>query len=158
MLDLLLAAALSMTAQATAAPPQAAPSSLDWMSGAWRTATDPVASGPAFTEEVWSSVQGQMLIGYSRTIARFRVDFFEYMRIARDQDGTTTLYVLGEAGPAVPFRLVRSGQREAVFENRAHDYPQRIAYRREGNQLTGTISLADGTRSRSWAYRRVGGD
>ncbi len=52
------------------------------------------------------------------------------------------------------FRLVESGAGRAAFENADHDYPQRIAYVRDGDTLTATISLVDGSKARSWVYRR----
>jgi hypothetical protein len=54
----------------------------------------------------------------------------------------------------VLFPLVASGRTSATFENRAHDYPQRITYRRNGNVMVATLSLADGSRPISWTFRR----
>jgi hypothetical protein len=53
---------------------------------------------------------------------------------------------------ATAFRLVRSAPGEAVFENPAHDFPQRIIYRRTGDRLTGRIEGADG-QGMEWHYR-----
>ena len=40
----------------------------------------------------------------------------------------------------------------AVFVNSEHDYPQRIAYTREGNALLADISLVDGSKVNSWRF------
>jgi len=42
-----------------------------------------------------------------------------------------------------------------VFENRDHDYPQRIRYWREGEVLMAEISLADGSKPMRWRYLPV---
>ena len=52
------------------------------------------------------------------------------------------------------FRLVAREAASATFENAAHDYPQRITYARDGDTLTATISLLDGSKARRWVYRR----
>ena len=52
------------------------------------------------------------------------------------------------------FALVRHDGTSATFENAAHDYPQRIAYARDGDTLTATISAIDGSKARRWTYRR----
>ena len=42
----------------------------------------------------------------------------------------------------VAFRLVRHDAASAIFENPAHDYPQRIVYTREGDTLTAEVLQA----------------
>ena len=56
--------------------------------------------------------------------------------------------------PPVGFRLVASDGTSATFENPAHDFPQRIQYRRDGDRLVATISARDGSNAMSWTYRR----
>jgi hypothetical protein len=55
----------------------------------------------------------------------------------------------------VAFRLESATDGEAVFVNPAHDYPQRITYRRTGRGLTATTSLADGSNAQTWKYERI---
>ena len=59
-----------------------------------------------------------------------------------------------QGGAPVAFALVRHDTASATFENPAHDYPQRIVYARDGDTLTATISAIDGSKPRSWSYRR----
>ena len=54
----------------------------------------------------------------------------------------------------VAFPLAKRDAMSVTFENAAHDYPQRIAYARSGDTLTATISKIDGSKARSWTYRR----
>ncbi len=37
------------------------------------------------------------------------------------------------------FKLIKSTKNEVVFENPAHDFPQRVIYKFEGTKLTGRI-------------------
>ena len=41
-----------------------------------------------------------------------------------------------------------------TFVNTANDYPQRIRYWREGPLLKAEIALEDGSRARTWTYKR----
>jgi hypothetical protein len=43
-----------------------------------------------------------------------------------------------------------------TFVNAVHDYPQRIRYWREGEEMFAEISLADGSKPVRWRYRRLG--
>ena len=43
-----------------------------------------------------------------------------------------------------------------TFVNAAHDYPQRVHYRRTAAGLDAEISLADGSKPTKWSYRRSG--
>ena len=52
-------------------------------------------------------------------------------------------------------RLVETGDSHAVFENDAHDFPQRIRYARDGDTLTATISDMSGEQSFSFVWTRV---
>lgn len=49
---------------------------------------------------------------------------------------------------------------EVVFENAAHDYPQRIAYERVGEQLRARTELLDSAkpRTQSFNFKRVSCD
>jgi hypothetical protein len=147
--------AIFLWAAAIAAPvPAADMEGLGWLSGHWRTFVEPAASGPAWTEEIWSSHEGGMMLGLSRTHSGKRIAAFEYMRIARGEDGSASFYGSPNGAPPVAFRLVRASASEAVFENPAHDFPQRIAYRLERGELVATVSLIDGSKAASWRFRR----
>ncbi len=57
--------------------------------------------------------------------------FHEYMRIEQTKDGKLVYHArIGPQTPGTPFTLTRAGEGEAIFENQAHDFPQRILYRR----------------------------
>lgn len=144
---IIAAAALAMASPA----PQL--SDLGWLSGHWLTGAGPMpAGGPRWTEEFWTAANGPVMVGLSRSQAGFGRFFFEYMRIEEGDDGGLTFYGSPQGSPPVGFRLVRANGQEVVFENPAHDFPQRIAYRREADALIATISLIDGSRAQTWRY------
>jgi hypothetical protein len=57
------------------------------------------------------------------------------------------------------FKLTRAGANEAVFENPAHDFPKRIAYRKEADgSLTARVE-GDGSekeKPQEFRFRAVG--
>ena len=106
---------------------------LSWLAGCWERRTP---SG--VVEEQWSSNAGGMLHGFSRTVRRDTVVAWEFVRIYAV--GDTLVY---EAQPSrqakTEFRAVAPFAPEVVFANPAHDFPQRVAYRRSGDSLLARI-------------------
>jgi hypothetical protein len=135
---------------ASAAPaPGVQVADLGWLSGDWISETR-----QGWTEEVWTSPRGGMMLGLNRSGKIERASGFEYMRIAADAAGRISFWASPNGNAAVPFRLVSSGPREAVFENVKNDYPTRIVYRRTGATLAATISGPEGSKPMSWTFRR----
>ena len=86
------------------------------------------------------------MLGVSRTVREGRTATFEFMQIRADGAGRV-LYVAWPGGKeGTSFALVKVGEGEAVFENPAHDFPQRVIYRlRSGNRLAARIEgMQDG--------------
>jgi hypothetical protein len=99
---------------------------LQWISGCWVS-----DDGKERTEEFWLKPAGQSMIGLSRTIAGGKTVFIEYAQIAEVKGEIAYTVSLGMGARPVSFKLIKSSDSEAVFENPAHDFPQRIIYRRE---------------------------
>ena len=99
---------------------------LQWISGCWVS-----DDGKERTEEFWLKPAGQSMIGLSRTIAGGKTVFIEYAQIAEARGEIAYTVSLGMGARPVSFKLIKSSDSEAVFENPAHDFPQRIIYRRE---------------------------
>lgn len=139
--------ALAFPFAAGAAPP---PGDLPaWLAGRWCTAEG--ARGR--TCEQWQPPAGGMMLGSSQTVKGGQTREFEFLRIALD--GDTAVYLAQPGGtPAVAFRAVAGGE-GVTFVNATHDYPQRIHYRVNGDELTAEISLADGSKPMRFNYRRV---
>ena len=136
--------ALLLTAQA---PPPTAVADLAWLSGQWQTAD-------GITEESWTVPRGGMMLGVGRTTRDGVVREFEFLRLQAGADGVPVYWGAPNGATPVGFRLTQAGPSTATFDNPAHDFPQRIRYRREGEALVATISAIDGTHSMSWTYRR----
>jgi hypothetical protein len=132
-----------------AAPEKADVSRLAWLSGSWVS-----EEGERWTEESWTAPRGAMMLGTGSSGRGQAVRDWEHMRIAPDEAGVLSFWGSPKGAAAVAFRLVSLVEGEAVFENPRHDFPQRIAYRRDGEALVATISLQDGSNAMSWRYRR----
>ena len=117
MLSILLALTLSA---APGTPADTA--SLSWMSGSWAGSQDGTEA-----EEVWTSPRGGSLLGLHRDVSAGRTVSFEFLRI--EASGGALVYWASPGGkPATPFRAVESAKNRIVFENREHDFQNRILY------------------------------
>ncbi len=95
-----------------------------WLAGCWES-----RAGTRVTTEMWMAPAGGLMMGSSRTVANGAARAFEHLRIR-------------VSGDRLVYTAIPSGQRETefttpttpgdvlTFENLAHDFPQRIAYRR----------------------------
>jgi len=126
---------------------------LGWMAGAWATE----AKGPAvrWTEERWSPPRAGVMLGTGLSGREDKAASYEFMRIAVDEKGEIAFWGSPQGATPVPFRLESAWEGQAVFVNPAHDYPQRIVYRRTGRGMTATTSLADGSNAQTWKYKRI---
>lgn len=122
---------------------------LAWLSGDWVH-----EAGARMTEEIWMPPRGGMLLGMSRESRGGKVTLFEVARILPGLDGRLSFVAQPGGGASTSFQATELTPASVTFENRAHDYPQRIRYWREGEALWAEISLADGTRARRWRYQR----
>ena len=128
-------------------------SEVGFMSGSWSTQAS--RSGTR-VEEHWTPASGGSMLGISRTIREGETVFYEYMRIERTAEGL--VYIASPGGRAqTRFRMVESGRGRVVFENREHDFPQRIMYRRTHDGLHARIEgLQRGQERREeWYYREA---
>jgi hypothetical protein len=142
--------AIAGWAMLTAAAPAArGVEALAWLSGVWVQ-----DKGDRWTEERWAPPRGGVMLGTSLSGSGSTAREFEFLRLAPASDGSISYWAAPGGKAAVPFRLVSNSAREAVFENPAHDFPTRIAYRRSGNVLTATISGPGGANKMSWTYKR----
>lgn len=125
---------------------------LAWLEGRWQG-----VSGELSMEEAWSSVRGGALLGTHRDVKAGQMVFFEFLRIQATPEGVV-YFASPRSRPPVPFKLVELGERRAVFENREHDFPQRIAYWLDAaGALHSRIEGPQGgkTVSREWVWTKV---
>lgn len=144
----LFGSALALLLMGQAAP-QARVDDLAWMSGRWEAN----ATG-RWTEESWSAPRGGVMLGFSRSGREQVLREFEFLRIQAGEDGVPVYLAQPGGRPAVAFRLTARDGTSATFENPAHDFPQRIRYRRDGEAMVATISAIDGSNAMSWSFRR----
>jgi len=84
--------------------------------------------------------EGGTMLGMNRTVAAGKTVAWEFMRIVQDENGTVSFIALPSGQKETAFRLTKSGDREATFENPGHDFPQRVIYRLRGDgSLLGRI-------------------
>lgn len=98
---------------------------LAWLAGCWDG-----SGGGRESLEQWMKPSGQTMLGMSRTVADGKTVDYEFMQV-RQQDGNI-FYVAKPSGQEeASFKLVKYENKEAVFENPEHDFPQRVIYRLE---------------------------
>jgi len=99
---------------------------LDWLTGYWVLEREETR-----TEECWLEPLGDVMVGVQRELRANGDVFYEYLRIEARADG---IYYVAKPSnqPEAAFPLValEPGLR-AIFENKAHDFPQTIMYERE---------------------------
>lgn len=123
-----------------------------WLAGCWE-----LRAPNRVTLEMWMPPLGDLMPGSSRTTVGASTSEFEHLRIRVE-------------GERLVYTAIPSGQRETsfpsiaisdtliVFENTAHDFPQRISYRRRGaDSIIATIEGPgpNGVRRIPFAYRRA---
>jgi hypothetical protein len=99
-----------------------------FMAGCWQ-------GGDAQTalEENWMRPGGGTMMGTSRVLAGGKAVFSEFVEVAEKPTGLVITVALGIGKPGVPFTRIAAGPDEVVFENPAHDFPQRIRYRKQSD-------------------------
>ena len=119
---------LMMWCSSFAQTPKATINDLGWLAGCWEANL----RGREVTEQ-WMKPGGGIMLGMARTVSQGKAAEFEFTQIREDKDGSI-YYVAKPSGQAeASFRLVKLQNKEAVFENPQHDFPQRIIYRLEAD-------------------------
>jgi len=110
-------------------------SELGWMSGCWKQ----TRGEGRYTIEEWTKPAG-MMIGTSRSYRDGKMTAYEFLRII-EKEGEIFYVAIPSGQKETFFKLTSQGAGEAVFENPAHDFPQRLAYKRSGEN--GLIARAE---------------
>ena len=134
---------MSATALAAALLAQAVAPDLTWLAGYWLS-----CERGREVSETWSGPRDGLMLG-----ASFAGDEWEQLRIGPSKDGYSYFAQPSGQAPA-EFPLASSTPGRAVFENPAHDFPQRITYARDGAGLTARIegTMNGQTRAMQWRY------
>ena len=144
--------ALSITSFSQASPTKL--SDLGWLAGCWEM--NDQKRGMQITE-MWMKPTGDAMIGAGRTLKAGKLADFEFLRIIETVDGLA--YVSRPSGNKddTSFPLRSSAANSVIFENPAHDFPQRILYNRDGAKLTARIegTVNGKVRGVDFGYARV---
>jgi hypothetical protein len=143
MLALILAAQLS--------GPPAAIDQMAWMQGCWIQAK-PNGS----VEELWMAPGGGVMLGLGRTVRDGKLREYEFTRIA-ETDGSLAFIAKPSGQDEATFPLKSLTPTEAVFENPAHDFPQRVIYRRAGTDAIAARiegDIGDQAKAVDFPYKR----
>ncbi len=97
----------------------------------WMTGCRVQETGNKRVDETWLPPAGGVLLGVGRTVKAGRVTEYEYTRIESVKGIATYIARPGDQ-PEASFTAVEQTPTSIVFENRAHDFPQRIIYRALG--------------------------
>ena len=97
---------------------------LSWLSGCWQQQSAEIGS-----IESWLAPAGGTMLGMSRTVKGGKTIAYEFMRIHALADGKLAFTAQPSNQTEATFAALRVGHQEIVFENKGHDFPQRIIYR-----------------------------
>ena len=119
--------------------------SLNWLAGYWTNNDKNIQ-----IEEIWLPPSDSVMIGMHLDTNPSGGSFFEYLRI--QQNKNEIIYYASPSGkPAIPFTLIENSAEHLLFENKTHDFPQRILYKLVRNdQLLVQISGNDKTIEWLW--------
>jgi Domain of unknown function (DUF6265) len=122
-----------------------------WLTGCWE-----YSSGARTVEEHWLAPRARTMMNASRTVSGDKLVEFETV-IIREQEGRLAYEAHPFGQPSTVFLSQRLGDREVVFENLQHDFPQRVGYKRDGDSLLAWIEGPRNGQNRriEFPYHRV---
>lgn len=112
---------------------------LSWLAGCWSSENNEAGS-----VEQWMQPAAGVMLGMARTVKSGKTVEFEFMRIHEAPDATLLFTAIPSGQKETTFSQLRLSDAEVAFENPAHDFPQRVIYRRVGD--TRLVASIEGTR------------
>jgi hypothetical protein len=97
---------------------------LAWLAGCWER-----TSGERRIDEQWMKPGGGTMFGMGRTVVGGKTSEFEQMQI-REEAGHLVYTAKPSGQEEASFRSIELTDSSVLFENQAHDFPQRVIYRR----------------------------
>ncbi len=122
-----LLAFLLTVSTATAHAADADWSRVGWLAGCW--AGD---FGEPGTTEQWMAPAGGGMLGMSRTVKKGQIVEHEFLQIRANAEGRLAYIAKPHNQAEATFTLKDEGGTALVFEDLAHDFPQRVMYRPVG--------------------------
>jgi hypothetical protein len=150
------AAAVLFTLASPVLAADAPPAKVDdfaFAAGCWQA-----VAGDTTMEEQWSRPAGGVMLGTARVVSGGRTVFTEFVEVREKPEGLVMTVALGIGKPSTSFTRIAAAANEVVFENRAHDFPQRVRYRNDGKDAL--FARVEGTqkgeaKGEDFPYRRV---
>lgn len=106
---------------------------LAWLAGCWE-ARSTAGGRTTVSSEQWMPEAGGLLLGMGRTVRDGRLVNFESVRVVLEGEGQTLVYIANPSGQKeTRFPLKSADDGRFVFENPAHDFPQRVIYQRQAD-------------------------
>lgn len=125
--------------------------SLSWLAGDWIE----TRKGETVRER-WAGPYGDMLLGVGVTERANGKHSFEFFRIAKTPTGVS-FFASPNARPPTEFKAIELTESRVVFENKVHDFPQRVFFSLNGDGTleAGIEGLLNGKPVReTWSYKR----
>ena len=94
------------------------------------------------------------MLGAGRSGKGDQLEWWEQTRIEK-ADGGIRFCALPKGQAGACFTATKVATDEIVFENAGHDFPTRVAYRKDGAELLAEISGRAGTSPQRWRFRRL---
>jgi len=122
-----------------------------WLAGCWS-----LSSGERSVDEQWMAPRVASMQGMSRTVRGDKLVAYEFVML-RERGELLDYEVSPSAQARTVFTSTSITDSSVVFENLQHDFPQRVAYRRNGDQLLAWIEGPRNGQMRriEYPYQRV---
>ena len=122
-----------------------------WLQGCWQT-----TAGDRVVEEQWTAPRAGIMLSMGRTVRGNQLVEYEWV-LLREHDGMLEYEAHPSGQPSAVFTAGTATANDVVFENAAHDFPQRVGYKRDGDSLLAWVEGTTNGKSRrvEFPYRRV---
>jgi Domain of unknown function (DUF6265) len=107
--------------------------SLNWLAGCWQG----TGKQEGVTEQ-WMQPAGGLMLGMGRTVKNGRAVEYEYTRIS-EENGVLVYTATPSGQETASFTLAGGAPNEFIFENKGHDFPQRVIYKLQDGSLLARI-------------------
>jgi hypothetical protein len=123
-----------------------------WLQGCWE-----LRDGDRVVEERWMLPRAGSMLGVGRTTRGGKLNEYEFVLLT-ERDGRLAYEAHPSGQATATFMSKPISGREVVFEDPAHDFPQRVGYKSTGpGQLLAWVEGTAGGKARriEFAYRLV---
>lgn len=104
-------------------------SAFAWFAGCWELS---VPERKMNITEIWTKPAGGALFGVGRTVVNDKTVSYEFMRLVSDASGVNYIVKPSSHSAEVSFKMIKNETGEVIFQNLENDFPQRIIYRKQG--------------------------